>query len=140
MKIFDKSLNPTQKQEITNAVTYFEEIPSGVYTTTKGQKVEKKGHVWVDATGKPLTTSGDNVVKITANVPDGFAKNAPGKASVAVDYMDLHVNNGIASGGFNDLINFVPRTTAIKQALKGTGVKAPVQQINTQPAATKYGF
>lgn len=141
MKIFEKSLKPTEKQEITNAKTYFEDIPSGVYTTTKGQKVEKKGDVWVDMNGKPLTTSGDNVVKITkANVQDGFAKNAPGKASVAVDYMDLHVNNGIASGAYNDLTNFVPRSSAIKQAYKGTGVKAPIQQINTQPASNKWGM
>jgi len=140
MKIFEKSLNPTQRQEINNVRTYFEDIPSGFYTTSKGQKVEKRGDVWVDATGKALTTTGDNIVKITSNIPDAFAKNAPGKASVAVDYIDLHVNNGIASGGFNDLTNFVPRSTSIKQAYKGTGVKVPVQQINTKPASTKYGF
>lgn len=140
LKLFEQSLKPTEKQNLTNAVTYFEAIPNGVYTTTKGQKVEKKGDVWVDANGKPLTTSGDNVVKITANIPDGFAKNAPGKASVAVDYMDLHVNNGIASGAYNDLTKFVPRSSAIKQAYKGTGVKAPIQQINTQPEATNLGF
>ena len=141
MKLFEKSLKPTEKQELTNAVTYFESIPSGFYTTTKGQKVEKRGDIWVDATGKPLTTNGDNVVKITkGNIPAGFAKNAPGKASVAVDYMDLHVNNGIASGAYNDLTNFVPRSSATQVALKGTGVKVPVQQINTQPATKKYGF
>lgn len=135
--------NKPQIQSDNNVRTYFEDIPDGIYTTTGGAKVTKKGDTWVDASGKALTTTGANTVKITkASLPTQFQKNAQGQAQSAVDYMDLHVNNGIASGGYNEFTNLVPRKVAVGEALKGTKQKPTPQKMvaTPQPVTNDLGF
>jgi hypothetical protein len=84
----------------------------------------------MDASGRPASTSGDDPIKVTgANIPKGFVEGLPAKFQVAVDYMDLHVNNGVASGGYNEFTKLVPRSVGVKSALKGTKQKAPVTQM-----------
>jgi hypothetical protein len=127
---YNHSLSANAAVSEANARTYFEEIPSGVYTTQSGKKVEKKGDRWVDASGKPLTTSGDDPIKVTgSNIPNGFVEKLPAKYQVAVDYMDLHVNDGVASGAYNEFTKLVPRRSAIKSEFKGTKQKPAVTQM-----------
>ena len=129
--------NQPQIQSDNNVRTYFEDIPDGTYTTTNGTKVTKKGDRWVDASGKPFTTTGSNTIKIDkANVPTQFAKNAQGKAQSVVDYIDLHVNNGVAAGGYNEFTNLVPRKVAVGEALKGTKQKPNPQQMGAPTQVT----
>jgi len=134
--------NAPQIQSDNNVRTYFEDIPDGTYTTTNGSKVTKKGDRWVDASGKAVTTTGGNTIKIDkANVPTQFAKNAQGKAQLVVDYIDLHVNNGVVSGGYNEFTNLVPRKVAVGEALKGTKQKPAAQQMGAPtPVTNDLGF
>jgi len=134
--------NAPQIQSDNNVRTYFEDIPDGTYTTTNGAKVTKKGDRWVDASGKAVTTTGGNTIKIDkANVPTQFAKNAQGKAQLVVDYIDLHVNNGVVSGGYNEFTNLVPRKVAVGEALKGTKQKPAAQQMGAPtPVTDNLGF
>jgi hypothetical protein len=120
-----------------NVRTFFEDVPDGIYTTASGKKVTKKGDRWVDASGKPLTTSGADPIKVTgANIPKGFVDGLPAKYQVAVDYMDLHVNGGVASGGYNEFTKLVPRNVGVKSALKGTKQKAPVTPMGAPAQVT----
>lgn len=134
--------NAPQIQSDNNVRTYFEDIPDGTYTTTNGFKVTKKGDRWVDASGKSVTTTGGNTIKIDkANVPTQFAKNAQGKAQSVVDYIDLHVNNGVVSGGYNEFTNLVPRKVAVGEALKGTKQNPAPQQMGAPTQVTNdLGF
>lgn len=131
--------NKPQIQSDNNTKTYFEDILPGTYTTTKGQKVTKVGDTWVDASGKPFTSTGDNTIKIPkGKFPKEFAENARGEAVNVVDYIDLHVGNGLATAGYNEFTNVVPRRTAVVQRLKGTGVKPTVQPVT--PVTNDLGF
>jgi len=133
--------NAPQIKSDNNVRTYFEDIPDGTYTTTSGASVTKKGDRWVDASGKALTTTGENTVKINkASLPTQFQKNAQGRAQSAVDYMDLHVNNGVASGGYNEFTNLVTRKVAVGEALKGTKQKASVTQMGAVVETDDLGF
>ena len=133
LAVFNKSLTPQETKDVNTVHTFFEDIPAGTYKLVGGGTAVKKGDNWYDAGGKPLTTQGDNPIRITGkqNIPEGFAAGVTNsKLKLGVDYMDLHVDKGRATGGYNEITMLVPRTTAARVALKGTGQKVPVQTVS----------
>jgi len=132
LAVFNKGLTAQEAKDVNTVHTFFEDIPAGTYNLVGGGTAVKKGDNWYDASGKPLTTQGDKPIRITGvNIPQGFAAGVTNsKLKLGVDYMDLHVDKGRATGGYNEITKLVPRTDAARAALKGTSQKVPVQTVS----------
>lgn len=138
---YNHAMNAAEAQNEQNTHTFFEDIPAGTYNIEGGGTAVKKGDRWYTASGQPLTTAGDKPIKITgAAIPDGFTTGLPAKYKLAVDYIDLHVTNGVASGGYNEFTKLVPRSTAVKASLKGTKQKAAVVPLGGVVTDDGLGF
>lgn len=122
---------------VNNAATDFEEILDGTYGTAV-----KKGDLWYDASGKPLTTAPDQPVRISGEIPKGILKGVPPRLQVGVDYMDLHIKDGIVQGAYNDLTKLITRKDLVGAELKAAGIKPKVKKVENVNVedANKLGF